>query len=152
MPAKIANPRKQFQFTVIIPGLNPFLAQEVKLPDSEIDIVEHGDTNFMVKTGGMKKVGQLTVNKIKPADSLDTYMKSWQNRIQNTFTGGGQLPSQYKVSVIVEEFGNDGITVIERHQYLGCWPQKRNGVDLSRKGSDNTTESIEFCVDEELPF
>lgn len=149
MSAKISNPRKHFQFTILIPGLNPFLAQEVKLPDVDFDIVEHGDTNFDVKTAGKKKMGQLTVNKIKPADSLDIYMKLWQKRIQNSKTGGGELPSQYKATIAVLEYSNDGQTVIERHTYTGCWPQKRNGIDLNRKGSENTTESIEFCVDED---
>lgn len=148
--AKVANPRKQFQFTIIIPGLNPFLAQEVKLPDIDFDNVEHGDTNYLVKTAGMKKIGQLTVNKISPADSIDIFFRAYAQRIQNTLTGGGQLPSQYKVAIIVQEYSNDGVSVIETYTYKGCWPQKINGKDLSRKGSDNTIQSIEFSVDEEF--
>lgn len=149
MPAKVANPRKQFQFNVIIPGLNPFLAQEVKLPDSDLDMVEHGDTNFDVKTAGKKKLGMLTVNKILPADGLDQFFRVWQRRIQNTLTGGGELPSVYKEPIMIEEYSSDGITVIDRHIYTGGWPQKINGRDFSRKASENTVESIEFCVDEE---
>lgn len=150
MAAKVSNPRKQFQFTIIIPGLDPFLAQEVKTADTEFDVAEHGDTNFLVKTAGIRKIGTLTVSRIQRADRIDTYFKKWADRIQNTVTGGGQLPSQYKTAVIVEEYSNDGITVIERAIYTGCWPQKINGKELSRKGSENTVESIEFSVDEEL--
>lgn len=146
--AKVQNPRKQFQFTIIIPGLNPFLAQEVKMVDVDLDSAEHGDTNFLVKTAGIKKLGQLQVNKICPADSTDTYFRGWQKRIQNTATGGGQLPSQYKVAILVEEYSADGVTVIERTTYIGCWPKKVNGKDLNRKGSDNTVQQIEFEVDE----
>lgn len=148
MPAKVPNPRKQFQFTIILPGLNPFLAQEVKLPDLDFDSTEHGDTNFQVKTAGQVKIGNLQVTKIQPATGLDTYMESWAKRIQNTLTGGGELPSQYKAECIVEEYSNDGITTIQRHIYSGVWPVKLNGKDLSRKGSDNTVHSIEFSVDE----
>lgn len=148
MAAHVPNPRKQFQFNVIIPGLNPFLAQEVKTPDEEFDNVEHGDTGYLVKTAGMKKIGQLTITKIAPADSTDTYFRNWARQILDTRIGGGLPPSAYKCSIIVEEFGNDNLTVIERTIYNGCWPQKINGKDLSRKGSDNTVQSIEFSIDE----
>lgn len=146
--AKVANPRKQFQFNIVILGLNPFLAQEVKSPDIEFDNTEHGDTGFLVKTAGIKKVTALTISKICPADSLDSYFRSWQNRILQTDIGGGQLPSQYKVPILIEEYSSDGVTVVDRHLYRGCWPQKINGKDFNRRGSDNTVESIDFSVDQ----
>lgn len=146
--AKVDNPRKQFHFNIIIPGLNPFLAQEVKSPDIEFDEAEHGDTGFLVKTAGLKKVGRLMVTKILSATSIDVFMTQWQNDILQTDRGGGLLPSQYKRVIMVEEFSSDGITVIERKLYRGCWPQKINGRDYSRKGSDNTTESIDFSIDQ----
>lgn len=148
MPAKVPNPRKQFQFGIILAGLNPFLAQEVKLPDNEFDSIEHGDTNHDIKTAGKRKVGNLTVNRILPADSLDVFMKAWIEQIQSFRTGGGDFPSNYKRSIMVEEYSNDNITVIERHIYDGCFPLKVNGRELSRKGSENTMENIEFSVDE----
>lgn len=147
--AHVDNPRKQFQFQIIIPGLNPFLAQEVKMPDADFDSVEHGDTGFLVKTAGLKKIGKLTVNKISPADATDRYFRNWQSRILNTNIGGGQLPSQYKVPIMVEEFSSDGITVVNRELYRGCWPQKINGKDFKRMGSDNTIEAIEFEIDQD---
>ena len=150
MPAKIPNPRKQFQFNIIIAGLNPFLVQEVKTPDEDHDVVEHGDTNFDVKTAGKKKISTLTITKIFRADFPEYDFKNWARDIQNTLTGGGLPPSQYKRAIIVEEYGNDGRTVIDRTTYTGCWPSKINGKDLSRRGSDNTTQSIEFQVDELL--
>lgn len=148
--AKIQNPRKQFQFTILIPGLNPFLAQEVETPDVEFDATEHGDVGFFVKTAGMKKFTMLKVSKIKAADSTDTFIKDWQKQIFDTQQGGGDFPSNYKVTILVEEYSNDGETVIERHEYDGCWPMKANGISLNRKGSENTIETIEFCVDEEI--
>ena len=149
MGAKVQNPRKQFQFRIIIPGMNPFLAQDVKLPDVDFDSTEHGDTGFMVKTAGMKKLGTLSVTKLCPADSLDLGMRQWAKQIMDTRIGGGAPPSIYKRAIFVEELGNDGVSVIERHTYSGCWPQKLNGKELSRKSSENTVESIEFSVDEE---
>lgn len=147
--AHIPNPRKQFQFQVFINGMNPFLAQTVKLPDDESDIVEHGDAGFMVKTAGMKKLGQLTIGKISPAEITDNQFRDWRLQIMSTRRGGGDLPSLYKKSCIVEELSNDGISVIARHIYSGVWPQKLNGIDLSRTSSDNTITTVEFCVDED---
>lgn len=148
--AHVENPRKQFQFTIIIPGMNPFLAQTVKMADVELDSVEHGDTGFSVKTAGMKKIGKLTVDKISPAEAPDVYFRNWQKTIMNTNIGGGLLPSLYKKGLMIEEYSADGITVINRTFYRGAWPQKVNGHELNRKGSDNTIESIEFEVDEEF--
>jgi|SRR5882757_460245 len=148
--AHINNPRKQFQFTILIPGLNPFLAQEVDTVDVEFDMAEHGDVGFLVKTAGLKKFGMLKVNKIQQADSTDTFIRDWMRQIFDTQVGGGDLPSNYKVTILVEQYSNDGVTVVERREYRGGWPQKANGVNLSRKGSENTIESIEFCIDEEI--
>jgi len=145
--AKIANPRKQFQFNISVPGLNPWLAQKVRLPDLEIDMVEHGDTNFIVKTAGIKKTGTLNIEKISPADGIDSYVWDWMRQIQDTDFGGGDLPSNYKVDLIVEQYSNDGVTVIGRWLLIGCWPQKVNGIEYDRTGSNNTVESIDFCVD-----
>lgn len=149
--AKVPNPRKNFQFNIYLPGLNPFAAQEVKLPDDEFDSVEHGDTGYDVKTAGKRKLGNLTITSILPSITLDDYMKNWRNRIRNFLTGGGELPSVYKAIIMVEEFGPDNLTVIDRHTYNGCWPLKTNGREFSRKGSENTIESIEFSVDEVVP-
>lgn len=148
MGAKIANPRKQFQFQITIPGLNPFLCQIVKAPDTEFDTVEHGDTGWLVKTAGLKKFGKLTIEKICPADDVDTYFFDLQNQILNTDQGGGLLPSDYKMPILVEEYSSDGVTVLERNTYRGCWPDKVNGKDFSRKGSENTIQMIEFNVDQ----
>lgn len=148
MPAKIANPRKAFQFTVYIPGLNPFLCQELTLPDIELEQVEHGDTNFDVKTAGRKKVSNLRLSKIAQSTEVDQFVYNWMRRIQNTLIGGGDLPDMYKRPILVEQYANDGITVIERHQLEGCWPQKVNGVNYSRTASQNTVYELEFSVDD----
>lgn len=147
--AQVNNPRKDFNFQITITGLNSFLAQEVKTPDVEFDIATHGDTNYEVKTAGIKKIGMLQINKIFPSDELDTFTRVWMQQIQNQATGGGQLPSQYKRSALVQQFAPDGVTVVDKWEYDGVWPQKANGLTFNRKSSENTIQSIEFCVDEE---
>lgn len=146
--AQIANPRKGFNFSISTPGLNPFLAQEVDVPDHDIDIVEHGDTNFLVKTGGIKKYSAVKVSKISSATAADNWVWNWLFEIQDEFTGGGDLPSNYKRTITIEQFSNDNQTVINTWVLYGCWPSKVNGVKFRRKESDNTMEEIEFCVDQ----
>lgn len=148
--AKINNPRKQFQFTILISGMNPFLAQEVKTPDEDFDTAMHGDTNFEVKTAGIRKIGDLTVNKISPVDAPDTTFRDWFNQIQDTELGGGDLPSNYKRIIEVIQYSNDGVTPVESWKYGGCWPKKKNGLDFNRKGSENTIQALEFSIDELL--
>lgn len=145
--AQIENPRKQFQFTIIIPGMNPWLAQEVDTPDGEFDIAEHGDAGHLIKTAGLRKIGQLTVNKISVADGPDNTFDNWADQILDFNTGGGAPPSVYKKPILIEQYANDGVTVIKRKIYNGAWPQKINGEKLNRKGSENTTNSVEFCID-----
>lgn len=147
--AKVENPRKGFQFGISLQGMNEFLAQEVKLPDVEYDMVEHGDTNYDVKTAGKKKIGMLQITKIFPSDATDRGFRDWGNSIQSQVTGGGDLPSQYKRTIVVQQYANDGITVLDQWEFSGCWPNKLNGINFNRRASENTVQEIELCVDME---
>lgn len=145
--ANIENPRKQFNFTIGIPGVNPFLCQDVDLPDIEIDVVAHGDTNYDVKTGGRKKISSMKIKKLIPAESSDTWLFDYLNRIQDEYLGGGELPSQYKLNVTVTEYSTDNQTIINRWICEGWWPNKLSGQQLRRMNSDNSMEDFEAQVD-----
>lgn len=148
--ANIANPHKKFQFSIFIFGMNPFLAQKVFLADRELDIVEHGEGNHLIKTGGMIKFGNLRIEKLYNASLPDKLMWSWINLVQNEFTGGGFIPEVYKKAVQIQKLASDGATVINSWTYTGVWPQKINGIELDRLSSENTIENVEFCIDKEL--
>lgn len=146
--AQIANPRKQFQFSIQTPGLNPFLAQEVTSPDFEIEVVEHGDTNFKVKTGGIHTFGNITIGKISTALGSDNWVWDWIREVQDVMLGGGLIPQLYKRTVEIQFLSNDGVTIIDTLKCYGCWPCKINGIELKRLQSDNVMETIELCVDQ----
>ena len=148
--AQVANPHKRFQFSIFLFGMNPFLAQKVTLPDREIDIVEHGEGNHLIKTGGMVKFSQLMIEKLLTGTIPDSLIWGWINLVQNEFLGGGTIPEVYKKAVNISLLGIDGVTVINTWTFTGCWPNKINGIELDRLSSDNTIESIEFCVDKEF--
>ena len=148
--AQVNNPRKSFQFNIIIAGIASFLCQQVKIPDVEMDTDEHGDTNHKIKTAGMINYSMLSVQKISESLGLDNYIWDWINRIQNPVTGGGSLPSLYKQPIIVEQYAPDGRTVLKRWILEGCWPKRINGIEFNRVQSGNTVESIDFEVDKVL--
>lgn len=147
--AKITNPRKKFNFTILIAGVtfNSFLAQKVTLPEREVEVVEHGDTNYDVKTGGRVKFGMLTIEKIMTTSGPDNYFEDWMASIQDPIIGGGLTPTNYKRTVTVSELAEDGVSVINQWVFTGAWPSKRNAIELDRTQSDNTIEQIELCVD-----
>lgn len=147
--ASIKNPRKVFNFSLTFPGypIDPFLFQEVVLPDIEIETVEHGDTNYDVKTGGRVKIGKLVLRKLFRSEKAgSTYFWDWMVQVQDAATGGGLTPDAYYRDIVVEEFAEDGLTPINKWEFFECWPGKINGQSQKRMSSENTIEEIELNV------
>jgi phage tail-like protein len=147
--AEIANPHKKFQFSVFIFGINPFLFQKLTTADRELDQIEHGEGNHLVKTAGLVKLGNVVVDKIDNASIPEKIMWGWINSIQNEFTGGGLIPEAYKKAIQIQKLSTNMRTPIKTWNYIGAWPCKINGVELDRVSSENTIETIEFSVDQE---
>lgn len=147
--AKFANPRKIFNFSIqIVPEpINPFLFQKVTVPDAEIEQDMHGDTNHDIKTAGRVSYTNIICEKLMPSDQSDTYMWSWFDICQSSMLGGGVPPDQYKKSLEIVEYAEDGITQLNRYLAHGVWPSKLTGYDLDRSESGNVIETIEFAVD-----
>ena len=148
MSAKVKNPRKKFlwQITFVKHPLNPYLFQEVSLPDLEIEQVSHGDINRDVKTGGRITVGNLVCRKLESTSGSDTWLWDWLMSVQDLILGGGLTPSEYWDTVRVDELAEDGVSILNSWIYEEVWPSKVNSQDLDRMSSDNTLEEIEFSV------
>lgn len=147
--AKIANPRKEFNFSIQVVGapINPFLVQDVTLSDVSITQAKHADTNHDIKTAGRVEVGETELEKIMTTAGADNYFMSWLFSCQDVILGGGNVPASYKRSVLVQELAEDGTSVINTWVLMGCWPTKINGQKLTRKGSDNSVEKVSLSVD-----
>ena len=170
--AKNANPRKNFNFSIQIVGesFDPFLAQKVDIPEREIEVVEHGETNHNIKTGGRVSFGNLIMEKIlttTPNLDAHTYFEDWMASVQDPVLGGGLVPRNktidqafgYKRDILIYEFAESGVQVTQQGGapfqtvplntwYLrGCWPSKRDAITLDRTASENTIERLEFSVD-----
>jgi len=147
--AHVDNPRKGFNFSIDFPlfPINPFLAQEVDIPEVEVDQVEHGDSNHSIKTGGRKKVGNIKIKKILTTTGPDNYFWDWMILVQDFIAGGGLIPTAYKRAIVITELAEDGLSVINTWDCTGCWPTKINGQSHKRLASDNTIEELELSCD-----
>lgn len=147
--AKVANPRKKFNFSIQISPdpINPFLFQKVTLPDADIEPVPHGDTNHDIKTAGRVTYGNLVCEKLSVSDQGDSYLWNWFDTCQSSTLGGGAVPEIYKKVITVVEFAEDGATVLNTWVATGCWPTSMPGLELDRNLSENTIENVEFSVD-----
>lgn len=146
MPA-LANPLKSFNFAIEIAGLNQFAAQEVKLPTPELDSVEHGGSNFMVKTAGMSKTGDMEIKQLKALDGSDGWAWQWITQAQNPLLGTGSIPSAYKKTCIVRELAPDGITTVHAYVCDGCWVKKIDPEAFKRTASENMMQTVTISVD-----
>lgn len=148
MSAKVKNPRKKFlwQITFVKHPLNPYLFQEVSIPELEIEQVSHGDINRDVKTGGRISVGNLVCRKLESTSGSDTWLWDWLMSVQDLILGGGLTPSEYWETVRVDELAEDGVSILNSWICEEVWPSKVNSQDLDRMSSDNTLEEIEFSV------
>jgi len=148
--AQISNPRKNFNFSIQIAPLpiDPFLAQKVTIPEVSLDVVEHGDRNFDVKTAGRAKVGMIMMEKISTTSGADNYIFDWLFSCQDMILGGGLIPPAYKRVLTITELAEDGTSILNTWICTGVWPNKINGTELNRQDSANTIESVEFCVDQ----
>lgn len=148
MRAKVRNPRKKFLWQIVFINrpINSFLFQSVTLPEVNIEQTEHGDVNRSVKTGGRITVGNLICNKLETTSGSDTWAWDQLASIQDMLLGGGQTPSNYWDSIMVNELAEDGVSIINSWICDECWLCRINGQELDRMSSDNTIETMEFSV------
>jgi len=154
--AQVENPRKGFNFRISFPNprypINHFYVQQVTLPDSEIEPVAHGDVNHDIKTAGRRTVGNLICKKLlssTPGSGDDKNLWIWHDACQRFGTGSIAPAGSagYKLIVVLDELGGDGVSILNTWVFRGAWPCKILGQEHDRLSSDNTIESVEFSVD-----
>lgn len=150
----IINPRKKFNFRVNIlplPIIPTFSVQQITLGESAIDITEHGFGNTVMKTAGMLKVGNLTMERIMDATqgSIAAAIWAWHMLVQNPASQVGGNPLEYKRIIKIDELGTGFGSPVALNTWfaIGAWPATINGREYDRTSSDNIIESIEFAVD-----
>ena len=143
----LGNALKVFGFVLEIDGVDQILIQDVKFPDVEIGKVEHGATNYNVKTAGGVTVGDAELQKIKAAPEGDSWAWEWATSAQDAFAGGG-LTEDFKRDVIFKEMAPDGVTTINSWLWEGCWVMKISTSNYKRGAQDeNVLETLTLSVD-----
>lgn len=147
--ANFSNPRKNYNFGIFFSGasIGSFLVQKVTLPDSEIEEITHGDTNHDIKTAGRVTYTKLVCEKLLPSNEADIALDAWHDVCQSSIIGGGNPPDTYKFRITIEEYAENGTTVLNTWSYDGAWPSMISGQEFDRQGSDNSIEKVEFSVD-----
>lgn len=143
----LGQPLKSFNFSIEVDGLNALSAQEVKLPPLEYAVVEHGGTNYMGKTAGMMKTGEIEIKQLSAIDGSDNWAWVWMQLMSNPFTGGGQTPAEYRKTVMIRELAADGVTTLHLYMCINCWPSKIDPEAYKRTGSENIIKTITLTCD-----
>lgn len=139
--------QKVFSFAIEIAGVDQFLIQDVKEPEVEVGAVEHGATNYNVKTAGGVAVSDAELQKIIPTTIGDRWAWDWMQSAQNPHTGTGGLPSQYKKDVVFKVLNPLGVA-IEAYLWEGAWVRKSAKSNRKRGNqNENVIETVTMSVD-----
>lgn len=142
------NPRKKFSFSVEFDGLEAILVQKVKIPTLTVEVQEHGVANILVKTGGMVKIGDIELNKLKFQNKNESWAYNWLSSVSNPGNGQVGLPTSYKKNGYIIHYGPDGTSVLEKWQVIGCFPKEIEIEELDKMVSDNLMEKVVLSCDQ----
>lgn len=146
--ANPVNPRKKFLWGLEFDGLEPALAQKVKMPTIEIDVAEHGASNIMIKTGGKVKIGDIEVTKLMHQNKNENWAYDWMKLVSNPENGQMGIPSVYKRNGYIIHYAADGETVLEKWECIGCFPKKKEHDELDKTSTaDNLMEMVTLSCD-----
>lgn len=139
--------RKVFNFAVEIDGVDQFLIQDAKKPEVEIGAVLHGASNHDEKTAGGVAVSDAEFQKVKPADSGDSWAWDWLNDAQDMNAGSGKLPVDYQKDIVFKELAPTG-AVLNAWLWENAWVRKATDSNYKRGNkNENTLETVIISVD-----
>lgn len=144
---KTINPRKMYRFTVECNGLETAYVQKVKAPKIEIKSAKHGNGPFTVNTASRVDFSMLELETLKPAESAAVWWKDWLALLINLSNGAMGDPDTYKQTLSIVEYGADGVTIVDRTEYIGCYPADIDVSDMDKLGDGNQLDKLKFNVD-----
>lgn len=105
--AKISNPVKSYKYDISFNGITQALCQSVEIGDIEIEKMIHFDGGQEVKTPGMPKIPDVTIEKMVSSEFTTADTWAWFQSGFNIQTGRQQAPSSvYRDGTITLKDGN----------------------------------------------
>lgn len=141
------NPRKLYRFAIECDGVETAYVQKVKVPKIEIKSAKHGDGPFSINTASRVDFSHLELETLKPAESSGVWWKDWLGLLVNLNNGAMGDPDTYKKTLSIVEYGADGVTIIDRTEYTGCYPADIDNSDLDKLGDGNALDKIKINID-----
>jgi hypothetical protein len=144
--ARVPNPRKGHNFFLVMGGVDQYLIQEISFPELSVDVVEHGDINFIVKTPGIMKIGAMELKKLSPTEATDNWAVNWLFAAQTPGIGG-LIPSALTKDIIIEERDASNQVPVSKILWEGAWVSNVVRGGSTRVTSENRIESVTLQVE-----
>jgi hypothetical protein len=141
-----ANPIRTYRFAIEIDGVDQWAIQKVTRPELGMSVLTHGGGDHDIKTASKKTIGNATLEKLKSLEAPDFFGFSWIEACVNT------LPTSYKRNIVFKELANDGVTVVNKELWIGCFPIKYGRSEANRTADENLLETLELSVDNVIPL
>jgi phage tail-like protein len=147
--AQEVDPRKTFRYLIECEGLPVALVQSVSIPDAELGTVEHAPPGSATKqkTVGAWKFSNITLKKVMPANSSDTFFWDWMRQARDPETGQSIGAARYKRGLTIIDKG-DNDQIIDKWECEGCFPVKdSHGERSSMQDAEAAIETVEISCD-----
>ena len=125
------DPKKVFNFVVEFEGLDSMHVQEAKIPDTEMESVEHGAGDYKVKTPGMKIVGDIELKKLRVNGVADSWAWDWMESARS------KTSNDFKKTLVLRELNIDESGTTDGWMFKGAWVKKISVDSYKRLNSDN---------------
>lgn len=132
------DPYRNFQFRVVIDGIQTAAFSEATIPDSSTDAVEYRegtDGPAQRKLSGLVKYGNITLKK-GLTDAMELY--NWRKQVEQKGAKGARKNLSL---ILVDEEGKDKA----QWDVIEAWPSKYDPSDFSAKGNEVMIETLELA-------
>jgi hypothetical protein len=148
----VANVVKAHAFKIEVGGIDQFEFQKLEEPEVELTTSSHGgEGGLEIKTATRIKTGDMTLEKVVPADTADTWAWDWLATAIDPKTMVGGLPSDYKKSLVIRELNPDG-SYANSYMAEGSFVKKVSKNGHERLSDDNALQTVVLSVDKYYPI
>lgn len=141
---KIANPAKNFNYSIVFGGVEVATAQSVDVGTIELAIDKHGDGADTVKTAGRNEGPDITIENLISVDTQEgrDFIK-WMKKVYDFEKSEHGLPSDYKKDGFILELAPDKKTALRTIQVEEAFTYS---ITPSKKGDLEEGNSMDTVI------